>query len=149
MSRPEEVVLRIGASRWLLVAQAAVSLLSLVAIGLSRPGPAWTAACLGLLCLVQVDAIRRFRQMNALGVVRLQGDARATLLAANGAVPLQRRGGDWATRWFCLLRMEELISGRRFDCLVCRRLNGPAAYRQLLVRLRMREGRNRDNMQWT
>ena len=126
-----------------------VGLLGVMAIGLSRSGPAWTAACLGLLCLVQADSIRRMRQMSTLGVLRLQGDDSATLQAPNGAVPLRRRGGDWASRWCCLLRLEELIGGRRFDCLVCRSLNGPDAYRQLLVRLRMREVRNRDNMQWT
>ena len=149
MSRSEAIPLRSGCSRWLRVAHAVASLLGVAAILLSHCRPQWTAFLLAALGLVHLVTTLRLRQATADGVVMLQGDDSATMLAPGGGVPLRRRGGDWASRWCCVLRLEEVISGRRIDCLICRSLNSPDPYRQLLVRLRMREVRFRDTMHWT
>jgi hypothetical protein len=149
MSRPEEISLRIGAGRWLRVAQAVASLLGVAAILLSPCAPHWTAIALAALGFVHLATARRLRRAAAEGVVTLHGDDSATILAAGEAVPLRRRGGDWASRWCCVLRLEAVISGRRIDGLICRSLNDPVPYRRLLVRLRMREARIRDTMHLT
>jgi hypothetical protein len=149
MSRSEEIPLRIGSSRWLRVAHAVASLLGVAAILLSRCGPRLAAIALAALGLVHLVTALRMRQARAEGIVTLLGDDSATMLAPGGAVPLRRRGGDWASRWCCVLRLEEVVSGRRIACLVTRSLNSPDAYRRLLVRLRMREVRIRDTMHWT
>ena len=149
MPRPETIELQIGGSHWLHFTQFVMFLLGATAILLSRSDPLWISGSLLLLCLVYMATARRMKQMDAIGVIRLhaEGDG-VSLLATNGTIPLRRRGSDWATRWCCLLRLEEVVSGRRVDCLVCRSRNNADPYRELLVRLRMRDPRNRDNMHW-
>jgi hypothetical protein len=149
MAQPEIISLRTGAGRWLRSACALVSMLGAVSILLAQANPLWTGAALAVLCLISVAAFRRIRRNGAGQVLTLHGDDSATLLTARGAVPMLRRGGDWASRWCCVLRLQQVLSGHRCDCLVCRSLNSPDAYRRLLVSLRMREVRNRDNMRWS
>lgn len=149
MVHPEVIALRTGAGRWLRFACAVVSMLGFVSILLSRANLLWTAAALGVLCLISADTFRRLRRHGEGQVLTLHGNGSATMLTEAGTIPLLRRGNDWGSRWCCMLRLQHVLSGRRFDCLVCRSLNSPDAYRRLLVSLRMRDVRNRDNMRWS
>ena len=46
--------------------------------------------------------------------------------------------GAWVSRWFCLFRLADPVTGRSHPCLVCASRNTPDSYRRLLVLLRMR-----------
>ena len=49
----------------------------------------------------------------------------------------RRSVGCWVSRWCSLVTLEELLSGRRLRCLICRARNSRDDYRRLLVKLRM------------
>ena len=66
-----------------------------------------------------------------------------TTLLALGAVPARLCGEGWISRWCCVMMLEELLSGRRFPCLIFRSRNSPDDYRRLLVSLRMGQANTR------
>jgi hypothetical protein len=133
--------LYVGCALWIRCSHACVSLLGLAGILGSGAPPAWAAAAALALTLVHFVTARRMSSRGSSGRLRLFADGTALFLAGGRAVAALQHGGGWLSRWFCVVPLQRLSDGRRIDAVVCRSLNAPDAYRQLLVRLRMREAR--------
>jgi hypothetical protein len=114
-----------------------VSLLGLLAILASHARPGWTVAAVIALGVAHAVTARRMGRGATRGNLMLQGDGGAMLATAGERSQVRQHGGAWASRWFCVLPLEQLHGGQRVHCVVCRSLNDPDAYRRLLVRLRM------------
>jgi hypothetical protein len=133
----DTIQLHAGSSPGLRACQQAVSALAVTALLWSRTEPMWIMIA---LCAFGVahGAMRRISRRSP-EIVRLvlRADGNAIVHSANGAVPARLCAGGWVSRWCSLVSLEELLSGRRVQCLVCRSRNGPDDYRRLLVYLRM------------
>jgi hypothetical protein len=133
--------LHVGCALWIRCSHACVSLLGLAGILGSGARPAWAAAAALALTMVHFATAQRMSGPGSSGRLRLFADGTALFLAGGRAVAVLQHGAGWLSRWFCVVPLQRLSDGRRIDAVVCRSRNAPDAYRQLLVRLRMRETR--------
>ena len=140
MIRRDSIELYAGSSQGLLACQQAASVLALVAI-LSAPAePLWMITTLLALGAVHCTCNRITRDHARL---TLHANGQAVMHLVDGAVPARLCGEGWISRWCCVMMLEELLSGRRFPCLIFRSRNSPDDYRRLLVSLRMGQANTR------
>jgi hypothetical protein len=79
----------------------------------------------------------------------LRTDGTARLLRGRRALSLQRGTAHWCSRFFCVLTLREVLSGRRLRLLICPTLNSQDDYRRLQVLLRVAaSGQPNDGVRW-
>lgn len=137
MIRRDAIELRAGSSPGYRAGYQAVSGFALFAILSSPADPMWVMPALCALGAARLASDRMMGRSNAHRRLVLRADGNATLYSANGIVLARRSVGSWVSRWCSVVTLEELLSGRRLRCLICRSRNSRDDYRRLLVNLRM------------
>jgi hypothetical protein len=137
VSLSEAIELHAGGSPGLNACQQAVSVLALVALIWSRAELMWIMMSLLALGAAHRASDRVTRRKADHFRLVLHENGNATMHSVHGTAPARLCAGGWVTRWCSVVSLEELLSGRRLHCLICRSRNSSDDYRRLLVILRM------------
>lgn len=137
VTRCDAIELHAGSSPGLRACHQVVCLLAMVAILWSRAEPMWIVMMLLALGAAYRATGRITRSITDHGRLVLHADGNAVVYSVNGTVPTRTCAGGWVTRWFSVVSLKELLSGRAVRVLICRSSNSPDDYRRLLVILRM------------
>jgi hypothetical protein len=135
--RRDTIELHAGSSKGFRAGYQAVGVLALVAILSSSAEPMWVMMALCALGTVHLASNRMLRRSSEQKRLVLRADGRAIVYSMDGIVLARRCVGGWVSRWCSVVTLEELLSGRRLRCLICRSRNSRDDYRRLLVNLRM------------
>jgi len=149
MSAPDVIELYAGRSRRLRLAELGASALAAGGILLAGATAASTAAWLCGLMAVHWGLTRKVGRGQSSGRLMLQADGSACLLRGRRSLRLQRGAAHWCSRFFCVLTLQEVLSGRRLRLLICPTLNSRNDYRRLQVFLRVAaSGQPNDPVRW-
>lgn len=143
VNRADHIELHIGSSGWMHGAQLAVTLLSIYAVFASQSGTLWVLLFLGLLGSFHAVCALGPRRASRIDRLWLDTDGSAILLSTASTQQARLCTGGWVSRWFSVVPLQEVVTGHRVRCLVCRSRNTPDAYRRLLVNVRMSNSANR------
>jgi hypothetical protein len=133
----DRLVLRAGPARWLRAGHGLIGLLGLLSVLGAGASPVWTVGAVAALVVVHGIGVRQMNSPRARGRLHLAEDGSALLFTARSVHEARQRRGGWCSGLLCILRLEDVDSGRRFHCVLCRSLNAPDAYRRLLQRMRL------------
>jgi hypothetical protein len=137
VTRCDTIELHAGSSLGLRACYQGVYVLALVALLWSRAELIWIMMALVALGVAHRASGRITRRTAGHIRLVLHENGNAIMHSVHGTVPARLCADGWVTRWCSVVSLEELLSGRRLRCLICRSRNSPDDYRRLLVTLRM------------
>ena len=145
----DPIELYAGCSRRLRLCELGVSALAAGGILLAGAAPVSTAAWLCLLVAVRWGISRSNVHGLNCGKLMLRMDGSASLGRDSGPLRLQSKAAHWCSRVFCVLTLQEVLSGRRICLIICPTLNAQDDYRRLRIFLRVAAaGRPDDTLRW-
>lgn len=149
MTASDVIELYAGCSLRLRLGELGMCLLAAGGILLAGSTAVSTAGWLCLLGGVYWGISRISVRSQISGKLMLRTDGSASLIRDHRSVRLQRGAAHWCSRIFCVLTLQEVLSGRRLRLLICPTLNSPYDYRRLQILLRVAAvGRANDTLRW-